>query len=246
MIIGIIALIIVLIIVIVNAINKAELKKIFNKNNVIVFGKKGTGKDMIFNYITNTKEYYANIPYTKLPQLMINVSELKLGDNTFETLLNDKIVKVSWPYKENTDIFISDCGVYLPSQYDYILHKKYGGLPLLYALSRHIGNFNIHCNAQALERIWKPLREQADWYVKTLDTVSLPFMLLTKYRLYDKYQSALNDVRVVKLPLLNNDSENNVRIHNANNGIIKERWIIQLKCNVKYDTRYFKKVFIKD
>lgn len=240
----IIAIVIISIIIIINFVNKAELKKMFKKNNVIVFGKKGTGKDMIFNYITNTKEYYANIPYSKLPQLLVKVSDLKLGDNTFETLLNDKVIKVSWPYKENTDVFISDCGVYLPSQYDYILHKKYGGLPLLYALSRHIGNFNIHCNAQALERIWKPLREQADWYIKTLDTVNLPFMLLTKYRIYDKYSSALNDVRPLKMPLLGKSEPVN-QVHLANTGIVKEKWIIQLKRNVKYDTRYFRKIFIK-
>lgn len=244
MIVLIIILIILLIIIIINELNKHKLKNYFKKSNVIVYGKKGSGKDVLMDYIaTSKKEYYSNVPYSKQPLELVNPNDLKLGNNTFESLLNGKVEKTQWPYKEGTDFFISDCGVYLPSQYDYILHKKYGGLPLLYALSRHIGKHNIHCNAQNLERIWKPLREQADIYIKVIETINLPFFLLTKYRVYDKYQSAVQDVRITKQPLLKKDS--NITVHQANVGSIEEGWILRLKKNVKYNSRYFKDVFIE-
>lgn len=239
-----IALILILIFILINFYNKSKLKNYFKKSNVIVYGKKGSGKDVLMDFIaTSKKEYYSNVPYSKKPLEIVNPNQLRLGNNTFESMLNNQVDKVCWDYKEGVDFFISDCGVYLPSQYDYILHKKYGGLPLLYALSRHIGLHNIHCNAQNLERIWKPLREQADIYIKVLETIKLPFILITKYRVYDKYQSAVQDVRITKQSLLKKDST--ITVHQANVGDISEGWIIRLKCNVKYDSRYFKKIFIK-
>lgn len=224
--------------------NRKELKEIFFRNNVIVFGKKGTGKDVLFNYITNTrKEYYANIPYTNPNYELITPNDLKLSNNTFESLLLNNINKCNWNYKENVDFFISDCGVYLPSQYDSILHKQYKGLPLFYALSRHIGCHNIHINTQALDRVWKVLREQADIYIKTIDTIKLPFFLKLKYRVYDKYTSALNDIR----PITNNKlfgSSDSLKIQSANVGYIKESSILLSKRKCKYDSRYFKKIFV--
>lgn len=236
--------IILFIIFCINLHNFNDLKNYFNSNNVIVFGKKGTGKDIIFNSITNKrKKYYSNVPYTNSNYELITPNQLKLGTNTFEKLLNDCIEKVNWNFQENVDVFISDCGIYLPSQYDSILHRKYGGLPLVYALSRHIGNFNIHCNAQALDRIWKVLREQADIYIKTLKTIKMPFFLVVKYRVYDKYSSALNDIRPLKKKLLESDT---AAVQNANVGFIKESFIIVTKRKTRYNSRYFRTLFIEE
>lgn len=235
--------ILLLIFFFIDTINKYQLIKFFNSNNVIVFGKKGTGKDLIFNFITSKKnKYYSNIPYTNQNYELFTLSDLKLGDNTFENTLNDNIIKSQWKFDEKTDFFISDCGIYLPSQYDYILHKKYSGLPLFYALSRHIGNHNVHCNVQSLERIWKPLREQADIYIKTLKTFKLPLFLVVKYRVYDKYSSATNDIRPVKEKLLKKDSQ--IKIQNANVGIIFEKTIFLFKPFIRYNSHYFKEKFI--
>lgn len=235
---------ILLFLIIRNIVYKFRLKKIFNANNVIVFGKKGTGKDIIFNYITNTRKfYYSNIPYTNKNYELITPNDLKLGDNNYENLLNNDIHKCAWNYKENIDFFISDSGVYLPSQYDSILHKKYKGLPLFYALSRHIGCHNIHCNTQNLERLWKALREQADYYVKCLKTIKIPFFLIVKVRTYDKYSSAVNDIRICKGGIFGKSDV--VKVQNANVGEIKEFSIIVSKRKTKYNSRYFKEVFLE-
>lgn len=236
---------IVAILFIINLLNKSKLKKHFNNSNVIVFGKKGSGKDVIFNYITNTKKkYYSNIPYTNKNYEIVVPNQLRLGDNTFENMLNDSVSKCTWKFEEGVDFFFSDCGIYLPSQYDSILHKKYKGLPLVYAVSRHLGNHNIHCNAQNLERIWKALREQADIYIKCLKTIKLPFFLVVKYRTYDKYSSAVNDIRVTKGGLFS--TSDTIKVQHANYGEIEEKFIILSKRKIKYDSRYFKQVFIKE
>lgn len=234
-----------LFVTLINFLNKYELKKFFNNNNVIVYGKKGTGKDVLFNYITNTRRfYYSNIPYTNKNYELITPNDLKLGSNTFENMLHNQVIKCDWNFKEKIDFFISDCGVYLPSQYDSILHKNYKGLPLFYALSRHIGLHNVHCNAQNLERIWKALREQADIYIKCLKTIKLPFFLVIKYRYYDKYNSAVNDIRIAKGGLLK--TSDTIKVQNANVGIIKEKFIIVSKLKTKYNSRYFKDLLINN
>lgn len=236
--------IILSIILILDRINKEDLKSKFKNSNVIVFGKKGSGKDIVFNYITNTrKKYYTNVPYTNKNYELITPNDLKLGLNTFESMLHQSIEKIDWRFDEKIDFFISDCGIYLPSQYDSVLHKNYKGLPLFYALSRHIGLHNVHCNTQNLERIWKALREQADIYIKCLYTIKLPFFLVVKYRTYDKYSSAQQDIRLCTGGLLTTPAE--IKVQNANVGEIKERFIILSKHKTKYNSRYFKDIFIK-
>ena len=72
-----ILLIIVLIFVIIERINTASLVKYFVRGNVIVFGKKRKGKDLLFNKVINARKriYYANMPYTRngYNQLLINI-----------------------------------------------------------------------------------------------------------------------------------------------------------------------------
>lgn len=239
----IILIISILLITILNTIHFNELKSFFRLGNVIVFGSRGKGKDVLFNTISNKdKFYYSNIPYTNKNHEIITIKDLELGDNTFNNLINNDFKKVNWKFKENTDFYLSDCGAFMPSQYDSTLHKIYPSFPITYAFSRHIGNHNIHCNSQNLERIWKALREQADTYIKCLGVIKLPFFLILKYRIYDKYSSARNDIRPIKVGLLKNDS--NIKIQNANVGYIKESWIIVSKRKTKYNSRYFKEILI--
>lgn len=232
----------ILIILILNFSHKSFLKKIFNNGSVIVFGKKGSGKDLLFNYIINTrKEYYSNIPYKKKGCNVIQLHQLSCN-LTYEDFINGNYVLSEPVFKESVDTFISDAGVYLPSQYDAMLHRKYKSLPVFYALSRHLYQMNIHSNTQALDRLWKALREQADYYVKTLGSFKLPFIVVTRFRFFDKYSSALNDIRPLKRSLLKGEVGN---VHNANVGEIKDGFIIQFKFNIKYNTRYFKELLLK-
>lgn len=228
--------------VIKSCINKNFLKKVFNNGSVIVYGKKGSGKDILFNYIINTrKEYNATMPYKQKGYNHTEISQLSC-DMTYEDFIIGNYKKHLESFKDNVDTFLTDVGVFLPSQYDSYLHKKYPSFPVFYALSRQLYNMNIHANAQALDRIWKPLREQADYYIKTLKTIKIPFAFITYYRFYDMYSSALSDVRVLKRGIIFKSEVGSV--HQANTGEIKEGFIIQLKRSVKYDTRYFRKLLV--
>ena len=98
----------------------------FEKCNVIVFGKKGTGKDLIFQKVINSRKdtYYSNISYGG-DYKDIEVSELTTG-NTYNDFIQNKINLCNKiDEREGKDIYLSDCGIILPSQYDSTLHKVF-------------------------------------------------------------------------------------------------------------------------
>jgi hypothetical protein len=219
----------------------------FDRNNMIVYGKKGTGKDMLFQQVINKRKqtHYSNINYGKTT-LPIQMNQLSLYPNTFETLINNKIVKVQPNLVEKTDVYISDAGVMLPSQYDYLLHKKYPSLPLLYALQRHLYNSNLHANVQSLGRIWKPLRELADGYIKCEKVIWIGPMYIQLFTYYDRYESAERTLLPMKRRIINGMSDAITDQYIATNGIIKQMFTIGLKKNIHYNTRYFKTVFLNN
>lgn len=226
-----------------------ELIKLFKKGNVIVFGKKGKGKDLLFQYVINKrkKPYYANLSYGG-DYRFIKLKDIEC-DNSFNNLISENInISTKNEEMENCDIYLSDTGIYLPSQKDTTLHKEHGSMPLFYAIQRHLYNSNFHCNCQDLSRIWKSLREQADSYVKCKGVIKLPFILIVKYTMFDKLSSAENDMRQWKKPLLERKEERAIRKQYENtNGLIKNGFVIIPKLSIKYDTRAFhKKIFGKE
>lgn len=226
-------------------IQKTNLKSHFKQGNVIVFGKKGKGKDVLFDYITSTrKKYYSNIPYSKTPYALITPKDLTFEyDIDYRLLIEGTYRKGKPLFEENIDVFLSDSGIFFPSQYDSSLHKMYPSFSVFYALSRHLYNMNVHANTQALSRLWKALREQADSYIKCLGVIKLPLFLVLKFRYYDKYSSAENDVRPIKRGLICNENKD---IHNANVGVVKEGFIILLKPKIKYNSRIFKTMLLEE
>lgn len=223
----------------------------FNHVNVIVAGKKGTGKDLLFQYVVNhqKKDYYANISYSdKKDKRFHKLDDLKsvsVEPNDYNHIVNGEIEKIPHQFKEDSNIFISDIGVFLPSYMDSTLYKKFPSMPIIYALSRHLYNMNIHCNTQNIERGWKALREQADFYIICKRTYKIFGLFLTKIITYDKYESAKMGLLPMKSSLLNKYDKANVKLFNAQNGDIRKGWIIQLKSKLKYDTRAFEKILLK-
>ena len=222
-------------------LNKRFLVQRFKEGNVIVFGSKGKGKDLLFQAVVNKRKdkYFSNVNYGGSYD-SFSFDLIDLAPNTYENMINNDVVKVPSKISEQEDIYISDAGVYLPSQYDTLLNKKYRSFGLAYALSRHLWLNNIHCNTQSLGRVWKLLREQADTYIRCRRSWSIFGFIITEYTIYDKYSSAENDVRAVKSRLANKYSKSEVDIYNATNGLVKNGWIIQRKRSIKYDTRIFK------
>lgn len=222
----------------------------FKKMNVVVAGKKGTGKDLLFQKIINKrKEYY----YTNLPNGYggnnehISLREIACEPNTYDDFINEKIVKSKRRFMEKCDIYISDAGVYLPSNLDSMLYKKYPSMPIYYALSRQLADHNIHANVQVYSKLWKALREQADYYVTCKKTIKwIPFFLFTKCISYEKLDSAMQELLPIKSRIMNKYSKAEADQYNATNGLIRVGWVIQRKSKIKYDSRAFEKLIYDD
>lgn len=229
-----------------NSINVNNMLWHFKNGNVIVSGKKGRGKDLLFQYVINRRKdfYYSNISYGGYHKL-ISLNDVSCSPNTYDSFINDKVVKTKRLFKEKKDIYISDGGSFLPSQMDSVLHKHFPSMPLYYALSRHLYNSNVHVNTQNLERVWKALREQADFYPVCKRVYKwLPFFLIIKVISYDKYQSAVNGVLPLK-KRWNKISRANVDLYTAQNGDIRKFYVFVRKSKIKYNTRAFEKILLK-
>ncbi len=225
------------------------IKKEFARCNILVFGAKGTGKDLLFNKAIKKrkKEYLSNIDYGgKFEE--VELASVSLGDNSFENFIdgNIKIVNKNNNW-EGKDIYFSDLGVYTPSHEDNRLNKLYKSLPIYAALQRHLYRSNFHGNSQAIIRTWKKLREQGDGYFRTRSTFKLPFLpvLITRAIYYSEYDSAEKCLLPMKMRGLSNDANRAlIEQHRATHGVIKEVWFATNIKRLKYDTYYFhKKVF---
>lgn len=225
----------------------------FDRSNTITFGKLGRGKGLITQYVINHREkpIYSNIRYVeegnpKQIEVLDSLKKVSCGDNDYKHIVDNDIQQIDHQFCENSDIFIDDIGIYLPSYMDSLLYKYYPSMPILYAMSRQLYNMHIHCNTQSLERGWKALREQADFYIKACHTTKLfGCIFITKVITYDSYESAKKGLLPIRSRLLNKFSKAEVDLYRAQNGEIKQGHIIQFKKDLHYDTRAFEKVLLK-
>lgn len=223
-----------------------RIVKEFKHCNVIVFGKKGNGKDLLTQeviYKRRKENYFSNIDYG-YKYHNANVSSLELTPNTYENFINGEVSKIKKINKyENADFYLSDCGIILPSQFDTKLYKQYPSFGASYALSRHLYHNNIHCNTQNLGRVWKALREQADYYIKCRGVIKLPFLLVVKTTEYEKYESAEKSLLPYHIPLIGRQFQQaEAKQYRATNGFIKNGFVIVLKKHIHYDTRAYHKI----
>ena len=144
----------------------------FSRCNVLVFGKKRQGKDLIFAHVIALRgeKHYANIPYDENTEV-ITLDELNVGDNTFEDFINGTVRPFSPRFDEGCDVYVSDGGIYLPCHFNKELNNRYPSMPIFFALSGQLYDMNVHLNTQALGRPWDKLREQADSYIQVLRTI---------------------------------------------------------------------------
>lgn len=226
---------------------KREIVREFQRCNVIVAGKKGSGKDLLFQEVIRKrrKPYYANIDYGYKCEI-VTCKDISVSPNTYRDFIENKSYIVDRRFAEKRDVYISDGGIFLPSYMDSALYKAYPSFPIYYALSRYLANHNIHVNVQNFGRVWKALREQADSYIYVKKSLKLPFFIFIKATLYDKYQSAEQLLEPVKVRFFNKHSKAETDIYHASNGYIKGGWVIVRKSTIKYDTRAFEKVIYGD
>lgn len=241
----IIAAIVLLVVIIKHFLTKSRVKSAFENGNVIVTGRKGYGKDILFNAVINwrKKDYHSNLNYGGNYHAF-DIKDLELTPNTYHNFINGNIEKVNKNQAfEKADIYISDGGVYLPSQADYLLHKTYPSLPITYALNRHLYDNGIHVNAQRIERIWKALREQADYFILMRKRpLKLPFFMVLFTTEYDRYESAKRELQPMNNTLFNKYSKAEKDLFRANNGFVKNGLLIVRKSALKYDSRAFHEI----
>lgn len=224
--------------------------KLFENGNVCVFGLRGKGKDMLLaNVIMRRKlPYLSNMDYGG-KFIPLDLETLDCGKNKYENFIEGKVKKYIFPYPDETDIYISDAGIYFPAQYCNELNKKYPHFATFQSLTRQLGLCNFHTNAQALNRVYDKIREQSDTYILCMNCKVLlkGKVVIQRIRTYDMYESAERKVPPLRLsaPLFNKEAKATIRTakekYKAEHGTIKTRWLFYINKS-KYDTRYFKKL----
>lgn len=231
-----------------------KILKVFDSGNTCVCGLRGRGKDLLMaNVVLRRKHKGKHLPYVSNVDYGGDFSPLELekldcGKNTYNDFINDTVKKYEFPYPDRTDIYISDAGVYFPSQFCNELNKKYPYFSTFMALSRHLGDANVHFNVQNLNRCWDKIREQSDQYIMCMGTCYIPFIniVIQRVRLYDKYQSCVDRVPPfrINIPIIGSGKTRyEVRMRKQEfacaYGEIKSGILIY-RNRSKYDTRIFK------
>lgn len=223
--------------------------KQFIRGNVSVCGLRGDGKDMLIAnvIIRRDKPYVSNVDYGG-QHFDLDFSELDIGQNTYKHFISNCVNQYVYPFPDGTDIYLSDAGVYFPSQYCNELNKLYPHFAVFQALSRHVGDCNFHFNVQNLNRVWDKIREQSDIYILCRGCKVVHGVVFQRVTIYDRYQSALERQRPLQLPrpvFTNKETRMMRKIqlaqYEATHGMIRDGILIY-RNRSKYDTRRFKKM----
>ncbi|MBD5585735.1 MAG: hypothetical protein HDQ88_11685 [Clostridia bacterium] len=163
---------VLLLISVISYFKKRSFVRLFDGGNVIVTGLRGRGKDLAFCLVVNSRkrDYISNIQYSspkkRYKRFPLDLKVWELSGNTYTDMITGEIKTYCYPYPDGLDYYISDAGIYFPSQYQAELCKKYKSAPMFQALSRHLGDCNVHCNVQNMPRLWDKIREQSDIYLR--------------------------------------------------------------------------------
>lgn len=231
-----------------------QIIRLFEDGNVCVYGLKGRGKDMLFaNVVTRRKiDYVSNICYGQGSKegswsfYPYKYEDFNCGENTYDNFITGEVNYYRFPYPDGTDLYLSDCGIYFPSQYCSQLDRKYPYLPVYMAISRHVGKANFHYNVQNLGRCWIKIREMSDTFIYCRRCIVIGKLVLQWVRIYDMYESAERKVKPfsVNAPLLaNKEVKTHIRLqrelYECNNGMIKNKFLVYFNKS-NYNTRFFK------
>lgn len=229
--------------------------KKFEKGNCCVVGLRGKGKDLMFgNVIARRKKpYISNLNYTNRKNFIpLDFDKIDCGCATWKDFVNGTLPHYEFPYPFESDVYVSDVGVYLPAQYCNEINKAYPHIATYQAISRQLSRNNFHINTQNLNRCYDKIREQSDtyfWCEKCLYIPKLNIVIQKVYE-YDKYSSCCDRVKPAKIrvPLFNKEAQMqaNVYLDKFRNtyGSIKCHLVIY-RNKSKHDTYYFEKEFEK-
>lgn len=178
----------------------SKLVRYFKRYSVAVSGSKGSGKDLLISNVIarRKKPYISNMDYEckHSKHYPFEYDKLDCGKNTYKNFVSGNVNPYVFPYEDGTDVYLSDGGVYFPSQYCNELNKEYKEFPTFMAISRHVGECRVHYNVQHQSRVWDKIREQCDFYIRCRRSfVLFGKLCITLVTTYDKAESALNRVR---------------------------------------------------
>lgn len=226
-----------------------KIIKLFEDGNVCVCGLRGRGKDMLMANVVVRRNltYVSNIDYGgKFEQF--EYDKLDCGKNTYKHFITGEVNKYIYPYPDNTDVYLSDAGIYFPSQYCSELNRYYPHMAVFQAISRHVGLCNFHFNAQNLNRVWDKIREQSDMYILCRRCIYLFGFVIQSVTIYDRYQSAVDRQKPLVLPLplfANKEMKLQKKMERARfeaqHGEIHNRFLFY-RNKSHYDTRRFKQI----
>lgn len=230
-----------------------KIIKLFESGNVCVTGLRGKGKDVLFGnvIVRRRKPYVSNLDYSSGKNFHpLDFEKINVGKNTWKNLIRGNPYYYSYPYPSGSDIYISDAGIYMPSQYCSELNKEFPYLPTYMALSRQVSHNNFHINVQNLNRAWDKVREQSDIYIRCKRCFVLFGKIVIQHVIiYDKYDSCVARVDPcrVRVPLLafgqrRQSAEIYVDQFKNQHGEVRGRWLFYINRS-KHDTYYFEKLF---
>lgn len=221
----------------------------FEKGNVCVCGMMGTGKDVLFGNVINRikRPYISNLDYggqrIKFKPWMLNFN------NTWRNLMEDHINRFEYIFPDRFHFYMSDLGIYMPSQNQSELCKEYPYIPTSMPMMRQVAGAWFHANCQVPNRIWDKAREHFDIWYRCIFCKVLFGKIVIQYLIeYDKYQSVVDRVPPFPLrrPLLNKDRQQLYDIQKSNylisHGKVKPKFLIYWNRS-KHNTRGFKEMF---
>lgn len=226
-------------------LGRAYLKKL-KEDSLIIFGKKGKGKTLLFSEMTRMdkkKGYLSNTDFKHKKQTLINPSDISIYPNTWEDILNGKYVKIEKKEFEGKPVYLDDSGIFLPNFADAMLKRLYPSMPPAFAVWRHLYNAPIHINSQDVNRVWKLLKEQQNGAIQCRKTVRIGPFAFIHCTYYSNLESAAKELYPMKDTIFNKYNKAELNLYTANNGIIKDFIIFAPTWRNKYDSRYFKSKF---
>ena len=227
----------------------SSIVRLFKDGNVCVTGLRGKGKDLLMGNVIarRNEEYVSNLDYGGAFN-RVDFSKLLVANNTYINLLDDSINYYEYPYPDGSDVYVSDAGIYFPSQYCNELNKRYGAFATYMALSRQLSHNNVHINAQNLNRVWDKIREQSGIYITCRRCWYIFGLVIQWITIYDKMQSCIDRVQPcrIRVPLLNKEARVQAQIYrdkffNQYGNVTNHILIYVNKSG--HDTYYFEKLF---
>lgn len=228
------------------------IKRLYENHSVACCGMKGSGKDMLTsNVVVRRKLPYAcNIDYTQDGRFIPLDFSVMRTSNSWQNFVDGRIIPYNCPLPERADIYISDAGIYLPSQYCNEINRRYPDIATFMAIQRHINLGKTHYNCQNLNRVFDKIREMCDVYIYCeWCKVLFGRIVIQSVIVYDKAQSCQDRVKPPRLSSFGiikskeAETQKDIYLDNHHNvhGLCKRRLLIYWNKS-NYDTRHFKKL----